>query len=233
MIASTRMSKKSATSTYFETVRNLPHLCRRHRCWPGRRGRQVARIARQASHLKYLSGEVRGLSRRIAGLDETAERLGQIGPQLRARLWILRRLSKRGRIQQDQNHQREHHCGRTTLSNPWTTSTQSSKRPPSTSNATHPSPRSPTSPSQSDMEAVLAGDTHQPELTTGGGVCKYIHNVDLSAVGGIESSGYGCKTCRGLTRSASLLTTLTGRACPRNRHAVGLRVDDDLTGCIA
>jgi len=47
---------------------------------------------------------------------------------------------------------------RTTLSNPWTKSTQSLKRPPSTSNATqhssNPSPHSPTSPGQSDMEAV-------------------------------------------------------------------------------
>src|SRR5258708_2776127 len=51
---------------------------------------------------------------------------------------------------------------RTTLSNLWKTSTQSSKRPPSTSNAirpsSNPSPRPPTSQSQSDMEAVL----HEP-----------------------------------------------------------------------
>src|SRR6516164_3430810 len=48
---------------------------------------------------------------------------------------------------------------RTTPSNPWTKSTQSSKTPPSTSNATqpssNPSPHSPTSQGQSDVEVVL------------------------------------------------------------------------------
>src|SRR5579859_6016095 len=54
---------------------------------------------------------------------------------------------------------------KTTLLNPWTKSTQNLKRPPSTSNATqhssNPSPHSPTSPGQSDMEAVSHATTER------------------------------------------------------------------------